>query len=299
MKAAVIVPEDDFFVLSSLSPGPAQKRLALVVVLCISAVFVLITSGLLSNIRPGEIEAFVPAYTAAMIVNDAITAVLLFAQFSILRSRAILVIASGYLFTALILIPWALTFPGLFSPTGLVGGLQSTSGLYFFWHVGFALFVVVYAQTKDADPSKRFWQGTVRGAIVLSVALTLLAVVGAAFICISGNALLPHVTTDSRHLTPLWVYAIGAPVALSSIAALVVLWLRRHSVLDLWLIVVMWTFAVDPFLSYYPVPSRFSVGWYAVRGIRTLRQQRRSTGPSVRDNRPLCPGTRGSASAAA
>ena len=164
MKAAVIVPEDDFFVLSNLSPGPAQKRLALGVVLCISAVFILITSGLLSNIRPGEIDAFVPAYTAAMIVNDSITAVLLFAQFSILRSRAILVIASGYLFTALILIPWALTFPGLFAPTGLVGGLQSTSGLYFFWHVGFALFVVVYALTKDTDASKRFWQGTVRGS---------------------------------------------------------------------------------------------------------------------------------------
>ena len=178
MKAAVIVPEDDFFVLSSLSPGPAQKRLALVVVLCISAVFVLITSGLLSNFRPGEVDAFVPAYTAAMIVNDSITAVLLFAQFSILRSRAILVIASGYLFTALILIPWALTFPGLFAPTGLVGGLQSTSGLYFFWHVGFALFVVAYALTKDADPSKRFWQGTVRAAIIAECRLTVLAVVG-------------------------------------------------------------------------------------------------------------------------
>jgi signal transduction histidine kinase len=29
--------------------------------------------------------------------------------------------------------------------------------------------------------------------------------------------------------------------------------------------VVMVTFVVDPVLSYYPVPSRFSVGWYAVR----------------------------------
>ena len=265
MTAAMIVPEDDFFVLSSLAPSSAQKRLALVVVLCISVAFVLIISGLLSNFRPGEVDAFVPAYTAAMIVNDSITAVLLFAQFSILRSRAILVIASGYLFTALILIPWALAFPGLFAPTGLVGGLQSTSGLYLFWHVGFALFVVAYALTKDAGPNKRFWQGRVRTAVIVSVALTVLAVVGAGSLCISGNALLPHVTSDSRHLTLLWVYAIGTPVALAAIAALIVLWLRRHSVLDLWLMVVMWTFAVDPFLSYYPVPSRFSAGWYAVR----------------------------------
>ena len=50
----------------------------------------------------GAIDAFVAVYTTAMFVTDSITAILLFAQFSILRSRAILVIASGYLFTALI-----------------------------------------------------------------------------------------------------------------------------------------------------------------------------------------------------
>ena len=61
-----------------------------------------------------------------MFVCDSITAILLFAQFSILRSRAILVIASGYLFTALILIPWILAFPGVFAPgKGLMGGMQS------------------------------------------------------------------------------------------------------------------------------------------------------------------------------
>jgi signal transduction histidine kinase len=265
VKAPEIVSEDEFFVLSSLSPGLAQKRLALVVVLCILAVSALITAGLFSNLRPGEFEAFVPAYTAAMIVNDSITAVLLFAQFSILRSRAILVIASGYLFTALILIPWIFTFPGAFGPRGLIGGLQSTSGLYFFWHAGFAVFVIGYALSKDADSSKRFWQGTVRAAITLSVCLTVAVVSGVAFLCIAGEPLLPGVTSDSLHLTSLWPYVVGVPVASASLAALVVLWVRRRSVLDLWLMVVMWTFAVDPPLSYYPVPSRFSVGWYAVR----------------------------------
>jgi hypothetical protein len=59
----------------------------------------------------GRIGAFVPAYATAIFVIDLITAVLLFAQFSILRSGALLAIASGYLFTALIVIPWMLTFP--------------------------------------------------------------------------------------------------------------------------------------------------------------------------------------------
>lgn len=88
---AVIVPEEDFFVLSSLSPSPAQKRLALFVVISILAVYVLIVSGLTSNIQPGAIAPFTPIYATAMVVSDLVTAVLLFAQFSIVRSRATLV----------------------------------------------------------------------------------------------------------------------------------------------------------------------------------------------------------------
>jgi hypothetical protein len=154
-NTAAAVPEEQHFVLSNLSPGPAQKRLALAVVLALLVAF-FFTAGPLSTIQLPRIDAFVPAYAMAMFVNDAITAVLLFAQFSILRSRALLIIASGYLFTALIIIPWLLTFPGVFAPGGLLGaGLQSTNWLYILWHGGFPTFVMGYALLKDADPAKR------------------------------------------------------------------------------------------------------------------------------------------------
>jgi len=167
-NAAATGPEDERFVLSSLSPGPAQKRLALLVVLGLLAIFALITVGALSSLHLPRIDAFVPVYTTAMFVNDSITAILLFGQFSIVRSRGILVIASGYLFTALILIPWILAFPGVFGPTGLIGGMQSTSWLYFFWHAGFAGFVMGYALSKDADQSKRFWRRTLRTGVAIA-----------------------------------------------------------------------------------------------------------------------------------
>ena len=119
LKTAAIVSEEQELILSTLSPGPAQKRLALAVVLGILVVFGLDhRRAALGPQRRGRVAAFVPAYATAMFVCDSITAILLFAQFSILRSRAILVIASGYLFTALILIPWILTFPGVFAPGG-------------------------------------------------------------------------------------------------------------------------------------------------------------------------------------
>lgn len=266
LKAADLVPEEQHFILSTLSPGPAQKRLALAVVLALLVVFVLITAGPLSGVQLGRLDAFVPAYAAAMFVNDSITAVLLYTQFSILRSRAILVIASGYLFTALILIPWVMVFPGVFAPTGLMGGLQSTSWLYFAQHAGFPLFVIGYALSKDAEPSKRISQSTARAAIAWSVALTAALVSLVAILCIAGEALLPRVVLDSLHLSPLWPY-VGAPVALLSVSALVVLWIRQRSMLDLWLMVVMCLYSIEIPLSYYPTPMRFSIGWYTVRVI--------------------------------
>src|ERR1700737_5511869 len=159
VKAAAVVPEEQHFILSSLSPGRAQRRLALAVVLALLVVLFII-EGPLSTTQAGRIDAFVPAYAMAVFVNDCVTAVLLFAQFSILRSRALLAIASGYLYTALIVIPWMLTFPGVFTPDGLLGaGLQSTSWLYTLWHAGFATFVIAYSLLKNDDLSKRLWRG--------------------------------------------------------------------------------------------------------------------------------------------
>ena len=126
MMMPAIVPEDQRFTLANLSPGRRQKRLAFVVVLAfLGALF--ISAAEFSNVQWRRIDAFIPAYATAMFVNDLITAVLLFNQFAILRSRALLAISIGYLFTGLILVPWMLVFPGAFAPGGLLGaGLQST-----------------------------------------------------------------------------------------------------------------------------------------------------------------------------
>src|SRR5215217_5948304 len=132
----------------------------------------------------GVIHSFVAVYTTAMFVTDSITAILLYAQFSIVRSRAILVIASGYLFSAFLIVPYVLAFPGVLSPNGLVGGLQTTAQLYLLWHCGFPLFVIGYALSKDEDPSKRLSQRDVGSAIFRSVAFTAGVAAAAMFVCI-------------------------------------------------------------------------------------------------------------------
>ncbi|MEH2565370.1 MASE4 domain-containing protein [Bradyrhizobium sp. AZCC 2289] len=264
MVNTAAAPEEQHFILSHLSPSPAQKRLALGVVLVLLVVF-FITAGPLARVQLARIDAFIPAYATAMVVNDSITAVLLFAQFSILRSRALLVIASGYLFTAFVVIPWMLTFPGVFAPGGLLGaGLQSTVWLYTLWHAGFPVFVIAYALLKDADPTKRLWRGPAHVAILLSVAVTAAIVCAAALLVTAGHELLLRIMLDTVHLSALAPY-IGGFMALLSVLAIVVLWTRRRSVLDLWLMVVMCAYAIELCLISLPNPGRFSVAWYTGR----------------------------------
>jgi PAS domain S-box-containing protein len=264
MKTAAAGPEDQDFILSSLAPSLAQKRLAIGVVLFLLVAF-LLTAGPLSSVQLARIDPFVPAYASAMFVNDSITAVLLFAQFSILRTRALLAISSGYVFTALMLVPWMLTFPGVFTSSGLLGaGLQSTACLYLVWHAGFPGFVMAYALLKEGDATKRLWQGSVHVAILSSIGMTAGIVCAAAFLVTAGHELLPRLLVDTVHFSALWAYAAGFAL-LWYVLAIVVLWARRRSALDLWLLVVMCAFVIEMGLISFPVPARYTVGWYGGR----------------------------------
>jgi len=272
-KSAAIVREEDFLVLSDLPPSQPEKRLALAFALGIVLGFLIIVG--LSDNHPHPIPGFVLAFSTVMFVCDVITAILLFAQFSILRSPALLVIANGYVFTALILIPYTLTFPGVFGGSeSLIGGLQSPAALYVVWHSSFPMFVIGYALLKDAgqrNPPRRVTgSNTARAAIGLSVTFTASFVVAAAIVCVAGEPLLPGIMLDKLSFSVLYPFAVGVPDISFSICALILLWVRRRSALDHWLMVVMFLYAVDMPLSYYPSPIRFSNGWYAVRGIAFL-----------------------------
>ena len=264
-EITAIVPEGEDPILSSLSPGPAQKRLALGVALGVFVVFVLITIGVLEGIHARRLDSFIPAYLTALFVCDSITAVLLFAQFSLSRLRATLVIGSGYLFAALVLIPYALTFPGVFGPGPAIGSFQSAGCIFILWHCGFPLFVIAYALSKDQAPSKQNLTISPRTAIGWSVTLTVALVVIGAIPCVAGGELVPEIVLHTGGFTVQWLYFVAVPVSLLSGCAIILLWRRQRSMLDLWLMVVMFVFLIEMPTSYYPDPSRFSPGWYAAR----------------------------------
>lgn len=184
-----------------------------------------------------RIDVFIPSFEAIIFVTDFITSILLFSQFSISNSRALLALASGYLFTALIIIPHVLTYPGVFSPTGLLGaGLQTTVWLYWVWHACFPAALVIYALLKDEQQMNRASLSP-RSAVGLSVALVFVLVCGLTWLTTAGDKFLPRLFLDRTHVAPLNHY-VGAFASLACVSALAVLWARRRSVLDQWLIVV-------------------------------------------------------------
>jgi signal transduction histidine kinase len=248
--------------LSAIRPSESEQRLGMAVVAVSVLAFVVCIPFAQTKLLP--VAAFIPAYEAALIIIDLITAVLLLGQFVQMRSRPVLILAAGYLFDALIIIPHALTFPGLFAPTGLLGaGSQSTAWLYMFWHGGFAIFVIGYAalqngttklassQTANSEPL--IWFLGVVGAVCFITILTT-----------TGQTLLPTIM-DGPGYTPVMKLVVTTVWALS-LVAFIFLWRRRsRSVLDLWLMVVMCAWMCDIALSAVLNAGRFDLGFYAGR----------------------------------
>jgi signal transduction histidine kinase len=249
--------------LSTLPAGSRERRIAVVVIAVSAAIFV--ASAPLAKVQLTPLWAFIPVYESALVVNDLITAVLLFGQFSFLKSRALLLLASGYLFTAFIAVAHALTFPGLFAPTGLLGaGSQSTAWLYMFWHGGFPLIVVGYTVLKDRGHEPNQTRRRAGTAVVFSVAAVLVIVCALTMLATMGQQSLPEIMQGNRY-TPAMIIVVSSVWALTVIA-LVCLWRRRpRTVLDLWLMVVMCAWFFDVALSAVLNAGRFDLGFYAGR----------------------------------
>ena len=211
-----------------------------------------------------EVPAFIPSYEAALWISDTITAMLLFSHFARVRSLALLVLAAGYLFDSLMIIAHALSFPGVFSHTGLMGaGPQTTAWLYHLWHAGFPLFVLAYAllTRRKADTSSR----APGQAIALTIGAILLLVAGLTALTTAGHNLLPIVMQGADYSLAI-TKGISPAIWALSVGVLLVLWYRSvPTVLELWLMVVMLAWVLDISFSAVIGSRRYDFGFYAGR----------------------------------
>ena len=249
--------------LSTAVATPRQLRLALAVVFI--SVVIFSVAAPFAQLQFAAVPAFIPIVASALVVNDLITAVLLFGQFSLLRSPALLLLASGYLFTAVMTVAHAVSFPGLFSSTGLLGaGPQSTAWLYVFWHSGFPCFVIAYALFKNADRSISLPADRTGIAILASICAILATGLGCTLFATTWQNVLPNIMEGNR------IGDVGRTVftitwVLSGLT-LGVLWRRKpHSVIEVWLMVTLCAWIFDIALSAVFNAGRYDLGFYAGR----------------------------------
>jgi PAS domain S-box-containing protein len=255
---------DDRLTFLSRSPARAADWRVAVAVAAASAI-AFIPFAPFAKVQLAPVFAFIPIYQSALATCDLITAVLLYAQFGQLRSRALLLLAAAYVFTALMAVVHMLTFPGLFAPTGLLGATpQSTAWLYMFWHGGFPLMVIGYALLKGPDERTIKPGRDSRVAVLMSLAAVVLIVVALAALATAGSAALPPIMTGNRQLPTLTI-VVATDWMLTLFALALLLWRRPYTVLDVWLMVVMVSWLFDIALSAMVSAGRFDVGFYAGR----------------------------------
>jgi PAS domain S-box-containing protein len=256
--------------LSSAAASRSAKRLALAVVVASAMGFAIALPFV--RIQLPQVSAFIPSYESALVISDLVTAILLFGQFSQMRSWALLSLASGYLFDALIIIPHALTFPGVFSATGLLGaGNQSTAWLYIFWHGGFPLFVLAYALLQGRGENGRV-PARIASMIILSAVISVAAIVCVCTLLATwGMSYLPVIIQGAGDYSRLVTTGTSPTILTLCLLALIALARQRKaSVLDLWLMVVMCVWLFDVGLSAVLGSSRYDLGWYAGRSYGLL-----------------------------
>jgi signal transduction histidine kinase len=136
-----------------------------------------------------------------------------------------------------------------------------------FWHGTFPLAVIAYALLKRPDSEvKRFSKLSLsaRAAVLSGVAVASGLACALTVLATAGHALLPEIMQANKY-TPVMV-AVVSTVWISSFLALAVLWTRRpHTLLDLWLMVVMCAWIFDVGLSAVFNAGRFDLGFYAGR----------------------------------
>jgi len=253
-------PSTDSAFLSTLPPSRAANRLALAVVVVIGLLS--IAAAPFAKLPLSPLSGFLPIYQSALVTNELITAVLLFGQFHILRERSLLILACAYLLSAIMAAAHLLSFPGLLAAGGVIGGgPQTTAWLYFLWHAAFPLLVMGYAlaRSRRHPPStqpRRDMAAATAATLALAAVLILATTV--------GHDALPPIMAGNRDAPAKFLVAF--PTWCLCIAALAILWRRRgRSVMDLWIMVVMWVWIFDIALASVLNGGRFDLGWYLGR----------------------------------
>ncbi len=249
------------------SASKKQKQIAIffAILLFMLSLFALYFSG--QELK--KMLVFIPLYTTAVIILNTITMYLLFSEFIVSRSPALAVLASAYLFAGLLAPAYLLTFPGIFSKTGLLYANEQTAAwLRVFWQIGFSIYVLVYIQiNKRFD--KQLQHKQVHTWLINSILITVGIVAALIFLTISKTNLLPNIIYNGNYISA--TSTVGLSILFVDVLVLILFLFQKKekSIIDIWLLLTIFTALLGSSLSLY-ANVRFSFGWYSARIITTI-----------------------------
>jgi PAS domain S-box-containing protein len=253
-----------FPIVIATMPATGRQRKIAFAALVVLAGFTALTISF-ANIQLARVDAFVPVIQTVMSVIDLLTAALLLAQYSIYPQRAVLVLASGYVFSGLFAFLQTLAFAGAYAPAPLIGdALNSAGWLFVLWHTTFLLAVVVYAMAKDAGEAADRSTPSTGVTIGVTVAGVLTATAGLTWVATGGVGSLPSLYRDATTQAS-FAHVANIFLALLNVTALALLIVRRRTILDHWLIVVVVAWLPNLVLSVQFTVVRYTLVWYAAR----------------------------------
>ncbi len=253
---------DDFPIVIAAMPASAGQHKIAFRGFAIMVVFVAIVT--LANIEAVRVEALVPITQTVMSLVWLLTAAFLFAQYSVQPQRAQLILASGFVFSGLFAVLHTLAFPGAYGPGVVMGDELSSAGwLFLWWHTTFPLTVIAYTLAKDSKAAERPGRST-WGAIGITIACVVAVTAGLTWDSTVGAAYLPRLFKDTVEQEPFAKHG-EIVITLLNTAAIVLLFIRRRTILDQWLIVTLFAWFPNLVAASFFTLHRFTLGWYLAR----------------------------------
>jgi diguanylate cyclase (GGDEF)-like protein len=247
----------------NLATHPASVQTWRTVSLVITVMLLVGLSAILFGRQPvGNIPAFLPTLVSAIIVTELLSAYVFLGQFPATPLPRLLFLGTAYLLSGSLAIPYLLTFPKVYSPSGLFGANEQTAVyLWLSWHAGFPALIAISAYFHDRRRYFKFFASHANWAICAAFTACGAAAVFLPYVLIRFQQFVPVLVTDGTFSATAKQIVIPTICFLDALAVGCLLRHRKpYSATTAWLFVALTASALDTAmgLSF----ARYSYVWY-------------------------------------
>jgi len=245
--------------------APAHSAFAIsIAFICTYAIFALAVLPFVGNPGP-KAPAISLLFGATVFATELPTSILLFVRFRANPHWSLLILGSAFLYSALMVVPYMLTYPGavLTDQTLVSGSQQAPSYLFVLWVIGFALLTFVSVIFETRAKRHQFALERVDRAVWTAVIAVSVVVLSVTLIAILLGDHLPAQIKEPSSWTGLNRFLVLIATALIAGSIAIILFSIRNE-LFLWLAMMLTMVAVAHIIS-GTGGARYTVGWLVAR----------------------------------